>query len=114
MTYPPGESPDEPGYPPPGGYAPPPPMQYAQDHPRATLSLILGILSVVLCQLISPFAWVIGKRTVNEIDASQGQLSGRGLAQAGYILGIVGTVLLVLGIVYLIVVFVFLVAVGPH
>ena len=112
MTNPPGD-PYEPNQPPPG-YAPPPPMQYAQDHPRATLSLILGILSVLLCQLISPFAWVIGKRTVNEIDASRGQLSGRGLAQAGYILGIVGTVLLALGVISLIVLLVFLVAVGPH
>jgi hypothetical protein len=87
------------------GYAPPPPPgQYAQDHPRATLSLVLGILSLVLCQVLGPFAWVIGKRTVNEIDAAPGTYSGRGLAQAGYLCGIVATVLLGLSIIFLLVV----------
>ena len=81
-----------------GSAPPPPPGQYAQDHPRATLSLVLGILSLVLCQVIGPFAWVIGKRTMDEIDASGGAWGGRSAAQAGYICGIVATVLLGLGI----------------
>ena len=34
-----------------------------------------------------------------EIDASGGRLGGRGSAQAGYVLGIVGTIILVLGVV---------------
>ena len=59
---------------------------------------LLGILGVVLCQVLGPFAWVIGKRTLGEIDASHGRLGGRGQAQAGYVLGIVGTVLLVLSV----------------
>ena len=42
---------------------------------------------------------------MNRIDASQGQLGGRGMAQAGMILGIIGTVLLVLAIVAAVVVF---------
>jgi hypothetical protein len=98
---PPGNS-QAPGYPP-QGYAPMAPQQYAPDHPRATTSLVLGILGVVLCQVLAPFAWVIGKRTVDEIDASGGRMGGRGSAQAGYILGIVGTVLLGLGVVYLLI-----------
>ncbi len=56
--------------------------------------LILGILGLVLCQLISPFAWVMGNRVVAEIDASNGQLGGRSQANAGRICGIVGTFLL--------------------
>ena len=103
---PPGYGPPPPGYgPPPPGYGPPPPgYGYgAPDHPKATTSLVLGILGVVLCQVISPFAWVTGKRTLNEIDASQGQWGGRGQAQAGYILGIVGTVLLGLGAAFLVI-----------
>ena len=40
----------------------------------------------------------MGKRTVDEIDASNGQLGGRGSAQAGYILGLIGTILLGLGL----------------
>ena len=71
-------------------------MQYAPDHPRATLALVLGILGIVLCQVAAPFAWVIGKRTVAEIDASRGTVGGRGAAQAGYVLGIIGSILLIL------------------
>jgi hypothetical protein len=55
---------------------------------------VLGILGLVLCQVLSPFAWVIGGRAVREIDASRGTVGGRGSANAGRILGIVGTVLL--------------------
>lgn len=87
---------------------PPPPAQgpgygYVPDHPRATLALVLGILSLVLCQLLGPVAWVIGGRAVQEIDASGGTVGGRGSANAGRILGIVATVLLILGIVLLVV-----------
>ena len=66
--------------------------------------LILGILGIVVCGFIAPFAWRMGKRTVDEIDASQGRLGGRGSAQAGYILGLIGTVLLGLGLLFLVVV----------
>ena len=93
MSYPP---------PPPGGYGyqQQPPQQ---DHPRATMSMILGILGLVICTVIAPFAWRIGKKTMDEIDASGGRLGGRGMAQAGYIMGIIGTVVLVLGVLFLVV-----------
>jgi hypothetical protein len=85
-----------------GSYGQPPygqpPVGYAPDHPKATTAMVLGILGIVVCGLVAPFAWRIGKRTVDEIDASHGQLGGRGTAQAGYILGIIGTILLVLGL----------------
>jgi hypothetical protein len=83
----------------PGGYPQPP-----QDHPRAMLSLILGILGLVICGLCAPFAWRIGKGALNEIDASGGRIGGRGLAQAGYVLGLIGTILLGLGVLVLVVV----------
>lgn len=85
--------------PPPGGYGYGAP---SQTHPKAVTSLVLGILGVVCCSIAAPFAWSIGKRTVKEIDASGGQYQGRGQAQAGYILGIVGTVLLALGLLFFI------------
>jgi TRAP-type C4-dicarboxylate transport system permease small subunit len=93
MSYPPQ---------PPGGYGyqQQPPQQ---DHPRATMSMILGILGLVICGVIAPFAWNIGKKTMNEIDASGGQLGGRGMAQAGYIMGIIGTVFLALGLLFVLV-----------
>jgi hypothetical protein len=109
------QQPWQPSYPPaPGYYAQPsgyPSQQYAPDHPRATTSLVLGILGVVLCQILAPFAWAMGKRTLDEIDASQGTVGGRGAAQAGYILGIVGTVLLALGVIFFVIWLVFAVAI---
>jgi hypothetical protein len=73
--------------------------------------MITGIVSLVLAcgygvgLLASPVAWYLGKSSMNRIDASQGQLGGRGMAQAGMILGIIGTALLVLGIILAVVVF---------
>jgi hypothetical protein len=64
---------------------------------------VLGILGLVLCQVVAPFAWVTAKRTLDEIDASGGRWGGRGQAQAGYVLGIVGTVILGLSFVALVV-----------
>jgi len=75
-----------------------PPIAYAPDHPKATTALVLGIVGIVVCGFVAPFAWKVGRDTVRDIDASQGRLGGRGSAQAGYILGVVGTVLLALGL----------------
>lgn len=92
MSY----QPPPPGYQP-GYYGAPPP-----DHPQTTTVLILGILSLVLCQFLGPVAWVMGRRARDEIDASQGTIGGRGLVNAGYICGIVATCLLVLGLLFLV------------
>ena len=90
-------------YPPP--YAPPVQGGYGQqpeNNPNATTALVLGIVGVVFCPLTAPFAWVIGKRGMNEIDASGGRMGGRGLAQAGYVLGILGTILIVLILLFVV------------
>lgn len=91
-------------------YDAPPPGSYGQvpypaprEHPQATMILVLGILGLVLCQVLSVFAWVMGNRVVQEIDASGGQLGGRGMANAGRICGIVGTILLGLSLVFVLV-----------
>ena len=60
--------------------------------------LILGILGLAVCQVVAPFAWIMGRRTLAEIDASGGTLGGRSNAQIGYILGIVGSVFLIFGL----------------
>lgn len=66
--------------------------------------MALGITALVgtfMCPLIvvlGPFAWVMGKRAMDEIDEAAGALGGRGSAQAGYICGIIATVLLSLGV----------------
>jgi hypothetical protein len=66
--------------------------------------MVVGIVSLVLTcgygvgLLGSPVAWWLGARAKREIDASGGRLGGRGMAQAGLVLGIVGTVLLVVAV----------------
>jgi len=90
------------GQPPPPGY---PPYGYGQspyaappDHGSTTTVLILGILGLVACQILSPFAWAMGNRVVREIDASGGRLGGRSMANAGRICGIIGTLLLIFSV----------------
>jgi hypothetical protein len=84
------------------GYAPP------AKHPSATTAMVLGIIGLaggMVCYLpilASPFAWWIGAKAVREIDASNGQMGGRGEANAGKITGIIGTVILLLGVLALV------------
>jgi hypothetical protein len=90
------------------------PQRYAPpEHPQATTAMVLGILGLVTCTVLSPFAWRIGKRAVSEIDASRGQLGGRGSAQAGYVMGLIGTIMLgivVGGLVLVVVVWIVIVS----
>ncbi|NKY56376.1 hypothetical protein [Nocardia flavorosea] len=90
------------GYP---GYGPPP------DHPQTTTVLILGIIGLVFCQFCAPFAWVIGKKALNEIDASGGTVGGRSNVMVGYILGIIGSALLIIGAIVAIIYVIALVAI---
>src|SRR5262249_50007765 len=99
-------------------YPPPPPPQYPSggqpgwgppqgpvgDDRQATTALVLGILGLVICNILGPFAWVIGRNSVRRIDASGGQLGGRGKAQAGFILGIIATCFLIIGVIVAIIV----------
>ena len=70
----------------------------------ATTAMVLGIIGLAggfFCGLpivLSPFALFVGLAAKKRIDASAGALTGRGNAQAGFILGIIGTVLLILSI----------------
>ena len=65
---------------------------------RGVLILVLGILSLVLCQLLGPVAWILGKGDMAEIDSGRMDPEGRGLTQAGMICGIIATVMLILGL----------------
>ena len=134
MTDTPGDEqqqqPQEPPYPPPGygwppqpGYAPPgwyggPLPARVPDHPKATTALVLGIIALLggftcyLPLLLGPWAWVVGRRAVKEIDAQPGRYDGRGQALAGYVLGVVATALLVLGVLALIAFILFVVIAG--
>jgi hypothetical protein len=85
----------QPPYPP---YGPPPPMPVRPAHREATTVLVLGIVSMAVCGVVGPVAWVMGNRVVREIDASGGTLGGRSEAQVGRVLGIITTAFVVLGL----------------
>ena len=76
---------------------------YYQEDSQATTILVLGILGVVFCQVLGPFAWVMGNKELAGIDAGRRAPENRGTAQAGRILGIISTVLLILGIGFLVI-----------
>lgn len=67
---------------------------------KATASLVLGIVGLVICPLVcSVLAVVFGKQAKDQIAANPG-MGGAGLAQAGVVLGWVGIVLSALGLVF--------------
>ena len=91
------------------GQGPPPqavtPPEYA-SLPREPLLphrggaiLTLGILGVVCCFILGIIAWVMGSGDLKDMRAGRRDPSGRGLTQAGHILGIIGTVLGILKMV---------------
>jgi hypothetical protein len=83
-----------------GGYAP---AMGAPNDGQATLSLILGIISVLCCPILGPVALFIGNASRQRIQASGGTLGGAGLAMAGLVLGVIGTVFLALGVIGIVV-----------
>jgi hypothetical protein len=87
-----------------------PPSGYPEQSQAVTI-LVLGILSIVLCQVLGPFAWKMGNDELKAIAEGRRSPEGQGMAQAGKVCGIVGTVLLGLGVLALLV-FLFLIPVG--
>ncbi len=90
------------------GQQPPPPPQWGQQPPRssgeAVAALVLGICGFLVCPLVCHvLALIFGYRARREIDASNGAISGRGMAVAGIVMGWIGVALSVLGIVAFIV-----------
>ena len=67
---------------------------------RGVLILILGIVGWVLCPLTAPMAWVMGKADIEQMDRDEMDPEGRGLTQAGMILGMVACALWVLGVLF--------------
>ncbi|MBE1593224.1 DUF4190 domain-containing protein [Nonomuraea angiospora] len=84
----------------PSSYGPPP-----QSHPQGTTILVLGILSLVVCSFIGPFAWSMGTRALREIDESGYYYENRGMVQAGRICGIVSSVLMMIGLGFVVLMF---------
>lgn len=102
MTQPPSDQnpygapppPQEP-YGAPGGYGAAP-----QPHPKGTLVLILGILSIFCCGIFTGIpAIIIGGKAKKDIDANPGAYTNGGMVKAGWILGIISIALTVLWII---------------
>ncbi len=80
------------------------PAQYPEASQSTTI-LVLGILGLVICGVLAPFAWVMGNKELQAIDTGRRSPENRGSANAGRILGIIGTVLLGVAIVFIIAIF---------
>lgn len=84
---------------------------YQAPH-RGSLVLTLGILALVCNMFLIPgiMAWVLGHTDLKEIDAGRMDPEGRGMTQAGKILGIIGTLLPLVGILlYIAIVIIFVI-----
>lgn len=79
----------EPVAPPP----PPAPPVAPGSSSQATTALVVGILSLLCCNLAGPVAWWLGQKELDLIRAGSSPAAGEGLAMAGKILGIIATVL---------------------
>lgn len=94
----------QPPYQPPPGYQP-----YggggAREHPQGTTILVFGILSLVVCSILGPFAWSMGNKALREMDSTPGIVwTNRGNVTAGRICGIVSSVLMIVGLGFLLLV----------
>lgn len=77
----------------------------------AVASLVLGITALVTLLSAGVFwgclplplvfgilAWILGKNAISQIDAGLGNPSDRGMATAGYVMGVISVVLSVLAV----------------
>ena len=64
---------------------------------NGTLILVLGILSLVVCGLLGPVAWVMGNRDIKEIRSGRMDPEGAGTTNAGRICGMISSILMMVG-----------------
>jgi hypothetical protein len=80
-----------------------------QPH-RGALILVLGLLSIVACNFLAPFAWYLGTSDLEDMRLGRRDPQGEALTKAGRICGLVGTILMVVQFFCLMIGFVVLVA----
>lgn len=66
---------------------------------RGSLILVLGILSLIMCQPLGIAAWIMGNGDLREMDAGMMDPEGRQLTVAGRICGMIASILLIVGLV---------------
>ena len=112
MSQPPPPPPEHP--PPSGAWSPAPPSPYgapggpagyARTDGMAVASLVCGIVSFVMCLggFTGIAAIILGILSRKKIDQSGGALTGRGMATAGLVLGIIAVALTVLFVVLIVI-----------
>ncbi|MBI2895214.1 MAG: DUF4190 domain-containing protein [Deltaproteobacteria bacterium] len=84
------------GFPPPGaggGFAVPPAGPPAgQASGRAIAALVLGIVGLVLCGWLAGIpAVILGKMELNAIERGEAPAAGKGIATAGFWIGVIGS-----------------------
>jgi hypothetical protein len=67
---------------------------------RGSTVLVLGILSLVVCTALGPFAWSMGTEELRRIDAGLTPATGRGAAVAGRVCGIISSCFLGLALLF--------------
>jgi uncharacterized protein DUF4190 len=78
-----------------GGFGPP------KSNSKAIWALVLGILGLLCCGILGVPAIILGKQAQNEIDRSGGAQTGRGMATAGFVLGILALIgVVIVGILF--------------
>ena len=83
---------------------PPEQERYQAPH-RGAMILVFGILGILgWCIIFSILAWVMGNTDLAEIDAGRMDPSGRGLTNAGRILGMIACILAISAVVILLLV----------
>ena len=84
-------------------YGPP-----TRESGSAIAALILGICGFLVCPFVCSIAAIVcANMAFKEIDGSGGRITGRGMAQAGNILGWIGVALCVLGVIFFLALIVF-------
>lgn len=81
-------------------------MSVPPNEPNAVTAMVLGILGLAVCGVVAPFAWSIGKKSLDSIQRNPGMYGGEGMARAGYVMGIIGSILLIVAVVVVIFYFV--------
>jgi uncharacterized membrane protein YjgN (DUF898 family) len=82
-----------------------PPTEQSHELPRssqATTILVLGIISIICCQIAGPIAWYMGRQELNRIQAGAISAQDEGTTKAGMILGIISSILLVLALLWVV------------
>ena len=82
-----------------------PPVAPSSEPPRsskATTILVIGIISIICCQIAGPVAWYMGRQELSQIRAGAVSMQDEGTAKIGMILGMISSILLMLVLLWVI------------